>query len=563
MDSSFTYKNFHYGLFVHYVAPAVLYADGRRAKTIDEAADGFDVQGFADNLEEMHIEYLIFTAWHYRIRPLYPSAVMEKWRPENCARRDLISEIIDAVAQKGIRVILYTHPRDGHDLEDEDRIRTGWGLGHEEGKPDTPNPETFNFEKWNNFMLSLYVELMEKYAKRIDGIYIDGMGPGRYEGGVVGSQSYEFPIIDYYKIRKITKAANPNIVLIQNYFGYKFTCDFVMPEGFFGYENKHTDTSIWPACEKALAFTCFNSWSPSAAKGPGVTKITPEDAARFTIFQSTCSTAGGVAWASGPYCGGGWETNVMETMKEVGRYIERLGESVKNVVPSASWPTVSGDTLESRGWVVAASSGDMAYEYIHIMKKPENGTITLSASQDGACFTKPVVINCGAVVTEFRQDEHGLYMRLEGKLDELDTVVRLERHNTNRAPIVEWRNDTDIRIFYSGEWIYDFLTNSEDKIKFHGNFEYDAHITERNGDWWRTVFKGDTIEIIGPICPDGGIADVLIDNINVGKINNIAPERSNRRILFNSGQLYGGIHELKVIKTGGYKLELDAVRIIR
>jgi len=561
MDHAFAYQGMRYGFFVHYVAPSVLYADGRVTQSIDEAADGFDVRGFADDLDAMRVEYLIFTAWHYRVRPLYPSAVMEAWRPGNCARRDLVGEILEAVSAKGIRVVLYTHPRDGHDFEDEDRVRTGWGLGYEEGRLDTPNPKTFDCAKWNDFMLSLYAELLDRYGRRIDGLYIDGMGPGRFAGGAIGSQSYEFPIIDYMKIRQIAKSANPNIALIQNYFGYKFTCDFAMPEGFFGYENRHPDTRTWPACEKALAVTAFNSWSAGAVKGPNVARITPEDAARFTVFQSTCNTAGGVAWASGPYCGGGWENGVMETMTEVGRHMERLGESVKDVVPSTSWPTVSGDTLESRDWVTASSSRDGMHEYIHIMRKPEDGIVTLPAPQDGASFSDPAVPGGQAAVEEFRQDQSGLHLRLEGQWDEVDTVVRLARCANPGAPIVEWRNDTDVRFVYGGEWVYDFL--SEHRSEFHGNYEYDSHTTARDGDWCRTTFEGDVVEVIGPVGPEGGRADVLIDNILMGQMDNFASERRNRQVLFRSGRLYGGRHELKVIKTGGQTIELDAVRIIR
>jgi len=164
-------------------------------------------------------------------------------------------------------------------------------------------------------------------------------------------------------------------------------------------------------------------------------------------------------------------------------------------------------------------------------------------------------------VAEFRQDQSGLHLRLEGQWDEVDTVVRLARCANPGAPIVEWRNDTDVRFVYGGEWVYDFL--SEHRSEFHGNYEYDSHTTARDGDWCRTTFEGDVVEVIGPVGPEGGRADVLIDNILMGQMDNFASERRNRQVLFRSGRLYGGRHELKVIKTGGQTIELDAVRIIR
>ena len=102
----YCYEKLRYGFFVHYVADlthCVGYMDGRKPQSYDEVADGFDVPGFAEALAQMQVEYLIFTSWHFRMIPLYPSEVTAKWRPDCCIRRDLLGEIIDAVRAKGIR----------------------------------------------------------------------------------------------------------------------------------------------------------------------------------------------------------------------------------------------------------------------------------------------------------------------------------------------------------------------------------------------------------------------------------------------------------------------------
>ncbi len=82
------------------------------------------------------MEYVIFTAWHADINPLFPSQTMKKWglAGHDC-RRDLLGEIITALNAKGIKVMLYTHPRDGHDLRGDDQRKTGWN-GSEGGDPD-------------------------------------------------------------------------------------------------------------------------------------------------------------------------------------------------------------------------------------------------------------------------------------------------------------------------------------------------------------------------------------------------------------------------------------------
>lgn len=75
-------KSCRYGFFVHYVACGAVYKDGTRPADIQEAADRFDVPGFVRDIAAMKVDYLIFTAWHFRMMPLYPSAVTEAVRPE-------------------------------------------------------------------------------------------------------------------------------------------------------------------------------------------------------------------------------------------------------------------------------------------------------------------------------------------------------------------------------------------------------------------------------------------------------------------------------------------------
>ena len=83
------YSQMKYGLFVHYVYELARYSDGSAPESIDAFADGFHVEAFADSVQRMGVEYLILTAWHYRMRPLYPSAVTERWRPGNICKRKL------------------------------------------------------------------------------------------------------------------------------------------------------------------------------------------------------------------------------------------------------------------------------------------------------------------------------------------------------------------------------------------------------------------------------------------------------------------------------------------
>ena len=53
-----------YGLFVHYVHNLSFFSDGRKPEDINETLESFDVKGFAEQIAEMKVQYLIITSWH-------------------------------------------------------------------------------------------------------------------------------------------------------------------------------------------------------------------------------------------------------------------------------------------------------------------------------------------------------------------------------------------------------------------------------------------------------------------------------------------------------------------
>ena len=93
------FRRTKHGLFVHFVHSGTAFSDGRKPQSIDETVDSFDVEGFADTVLRMGVQYLIFTVWHYKAMPLYPSEVHNKWRASKAPKRDLIGEIVDAITK--------------------------------------------------------------------------------------------------------------------------------------------------------------------------------------------------------------------------------------------------------------------------------------------------------------------------------------------------------------------------------------------------------------------------------------------------------------------------------
>ena len=402
---------------------------------------------------------------------------------------------------------------------------------------------------------------MSRYGDRIDGVYTDGMGPCVLKSNW---PDYTEPIVDYLGIRRTVKN-DPRRVLIQNYFGCEFSDDYVMPEGYFGLENK-MPVRRWPACVKALAMTPFSGWAASGAYGKDVSRLSPEDIALFTVFQSTCTRAGGVCWASGPYCGGGWDIGVMETMREAARHMDRLRPYIRDTVPSTSWPTVSGDTIEDKNGIFAASSSDRRREFLHVTRFPENGIVELPAPEDGARFGMPYAATGDVAVRSFEQDGNGVRMILAGAPDEVDTVICLERVNDPGAPRWKWINCTDKRLRYLPveDWRYTMVGGygeGEDKnVKTLGAYEYDTRAAEKASARMDTWIEGSEAEIYGSVGPEGGEADLVIDDMLVARLDNRSPVRKNRVLLGTSGELCGGVHTVTLVARGS-GFEFDAMRI--
>ena len=72
-DKKLSFEMCKYGVFVHLVAGLSIRSDGKLPETLDDFADNFDVEGFADAIARMRVQYLVVTSWHYKMRPLYPS----------------------------------------------------------------------------------------------------------------------------------------------------------------------------------------------------------------------------------------------------------------------------------------------------------------------------------------------------------------------------------------------------------------------------------------------------------------------------------------------------------
>lgn len=119
-DKSYTRANTdwlakcRYGIGVHWTAQTV----PRHGKPLpfQKAVDAFDVKRFVDRLVYAGADYLLFTSAHALQMLPAPHPVIDKILPGRTCKRDLIAELADALATRGMPLLVYcNHSCNGRD----------------------------------------------------------------------------------------------------------------------------------------------------------------------------------------------------------------------------------------------------------------------------------------------------------------------------------------------------------------------------------------------------------------------------------------------------------------
>ncbi|OQB43305.1 MAG: Alpha-L-fucosidase [Candidatus Latescibacteria bacterium ADurb.Bin168] len=102
------FRDAKWGVFMHWLATM-----HRPGCTVDEwnaMVDAFDVDGLANQLAAAGAGYLFFTVGQIDGFYACPNEAYDRIvgiQPSKCSRRDLVSDLSDALAEKGIRLLVY------------------------------------------------------------------------------------------------------------------------------------------------------------------------------------------------------------------------------------------------------------------------------------------------------------------------------------------------------------------------------------------------------------------------------------------------------------------------
>ena len=427
------WKSMKYGMMVTYAYNSPNYGtgnfetpnpDGSHTQGIDNFANEFNATQFASDLASFGLQYVIFTAWHGGECPLYPSAVMNSWRPGCCPSRDLLGDMIDACHAKGIKVIFYTHPLLGHNYNQVDDATTGYW--------------PWNWVTWSNFKNDEYSEMVQRYGSRIDGFYTDdGFQAGNLDGAA--SAGVWYPInalfthdnledVDYVRLRGTIKSANTNMVTMCNgSYSFRSSYAFDYPNVEQGGLPGTTYSDGGNFCAQSIQIAPV-WWATVASTGSWACTASASNIFQYTVLGAgTSGSFGGAAWAAGCYDSSGWEPGVAQTMQQVGAWIAPISNSIDNTYASSSYVTGAGNSVGSVSYgIVATKSTNNLIEYIHVLNPPSSKTLNLPAPADGKSFSSAILLANGQPVT-LLQNGSGVNLTLTGtnSWSSLDTVIAL------------------------------------------------------------------------------------------------------------------------------------------
>jgi len=256
-----------FGLFMHYqyrillgysVATKPPFPDPSQmtATEWNRFVDEFDVKGFAEQVTEAKVGWVIFCLDdHYFAWPCAPNQAFDRFSGyapgEKCSRRDLIRDLADALNAKGVKLVCYFAGLNGY--MKEPKVSAGLSDATPRG---TYNDNSAPSSESRRRRLAVLKEYADRYQDKIAGWWFDGMGP----------EIYKAEPGDWRTIGSLVRSPNPAAVIAFSYGVNEQAC----------------------LCQGVDDFTGGDTWSKQDLK-----RLTPE----------RLPAQPGVLWHGKIYCG--------------------------------------------------------------------------------------------------------------------------------------------------------------------------------------------------------------------------------------------------------------------
>ena len=148
-----------YGFMFHWVAQSMP-REGNPIAYAD-AVELFDVEAFADTIEQAGGRYVFLTANHAQPHFPAPLSVWERYFPGMTTKRDLVGELARALERRGIALMLYIN------------FTAAYFSKYLDGGKTEFQYEPGDFGKYSRFACDVFEEIGEKYRALVKGYWID------------------------------------------------------------------------------------------------------------------------------------------------------------------------------------------------------------------------------------------------------------------------------------------------------------------------------------------------------------------------------------------------------
>lgn len=215
-----------FGIFMHYqyrillgysikTQPQLPDPQQMTATSWNQFVDGFDAEGFAEQMAEGKVGWVIFCLDdHYFAWPCAPNQTFDRFTGfapgEKCSRRDLIMDVADALNPKGIKLLVYFAGLNGYMKEP----KVSLGLGEESGGRGIFNDQRPPSTECRQRRLAILKEYADRYKDKVAGWWFDGMD----------LKTYQSPPEDWWKIHSIVHAANSKALIAFSYGANEQAC---------------------------------------------------------------------------------------------------------------------------------------------------------------------------------------------------------------------------------------------------------------------------------------------------------------------------------------------------
>jgi hypothetical protein len=149
------FQEARYGIMVHWTKQSM--PRNGDPKPYDQAVSDFDVEAFADQMKQTGAGFVVFTTSHaFQYFPA-PLRSLDRILPGRTSKRDLVADLADALARRGMKLMLYFH-LGAHDDADWCKASGFW--------------ETDTAPFFNNWQ-SIISEVGGRYRERLAGWWFD------------------------------------------------------------------------------------------------------------------------------------------------------------------------------------------------------------------------------------------------------------------------------------------------------------------------------------------------------------------------------------------------------